>query len=173
MECWYAVQVRTGGEEGVARLCRKLVGHEVMAECFIPKYERKRRYEGAWHTEQEILFPGYLFFVTRDAERLHEELKRVPGMTKILGDGEEFIPLQEEEMERLRSMGNEDHVIEMSEGYIVGDEVVITKGPMMKLKGTIQKIDRHKRLAVVRLGMFGREVDVTMGVEIVRKVQKE
>ncbi len=46
-----------------------------------------------------------------------------------------------------------------------------TGGPLQTLKGTIRKIDRHKRTAVVQMKMMGRLQDVTMGLEIVRKVK--
>ena len=104
-------------------------------------------------------------------EELYYELKGVPELTKILGDGSCFIPLEEEEVSLLIQMGGKEHVAVMSSGYIEGDQVIITSGPLQTLKGTIRKIDRHKRTAVVQMKMMGRLQDVTMGLEIVRKVK--
>lgn len=169
MKYWYAVQVRTGREEVVKELCRRMIGQELLEAVFIPRYERMRRYEGQWHREQRPLFPGYLFLITDEIEPVFESLRQVPELTKILGDGADFIPLYPEETEFLRQIGNEDHVTEMSEGYIAGEQVVITFGPMKDMEGRIKKIDRHKRTATVTVRMFGREQDVTLGVEIVGK----
>ena len=94
----------------------------------------------------------------------------LPILTKILGDGSSFIPLEEEEVSLLIQMGGTEHVAAMSSGYIEGDQVIITSGPLQTLKGIIRKIDRHKRTAVVQMKMMGRLQDVTMGLEIVRKV---
>ena len=85
------------------------------------------------------------------------ELKRIPEFTKILGDGVESIALQEEEKKMLMEIGGQKHLFEMSQGYIVGDMVIITSGPMKKMKGTIIFIDRHKRVAIIQLDMFGRK----------------
>lgn len=169
MENWYAVQVRTGREDVVKELCRRMIGPEILEEVFIPCYERMRRYEGQWHREQRPLFPGYLFLITDEIEPVFESLRQVPELTKILGDGVDFIPLHPEETEFLKKIGNEDHVAEMSVGFIVGDQVVITSGPMKDMEGRIRKIDRHKRVATVSVQMFGREQDVKLGVEIVEK----
>lgn len=169
MEKWYAVQVRTGKEEDTAVLCRKIIDRKLLYECFIPRYERMKRYLGEWHKEQLPLFPGYLFFATGQIDELHQELKQVPELTKILGDGTIPVPLKDEEVGLLRQLGGERHVARMSEGYMAGERVVITSGSLKKIQGNIKKIDRHKRLAVVEVEMFGRQLEVKVGLEIVEK----
>ena len=118
------------------------------------------------------MFPGYVFLVTEQVEELFYALKAVPELTKILGDGSEFIPIEEDEKALLKRLGNEEHVTEMSAGYIAGEQVVILSGPMTGMEGKIKKIDRHKRIAVLEVAMFGRQVDVKTGVEIVERIQK-
>ncbi len=170
MENWYAVQVKTGKEEETAELCRKIVDGNILTESFIPKYERMKRYQGEWHKEQLTMFPGYIFLVTDRVEELFQELKTVPELTKILGTGGEFIPIRDQEKTLLQRLGNEKHVTEMSKGCIVGEQAVILSGPMKGLEGKIRKIDRHKRTAVLEAGMFGRQVDVKVGLEIVERL---
>lgn len=166
----YSVFVRTGREAAVRDTCSRQISRELIKEVFIPHYERMRRYGGKWHREQHPLFPGYLFLITDQVETVFQELKSVPELTKILGAGTDFIPLHPEEVEFLKQIGNENHVTEMSTGFIVGDKVTVTSGPMKNIEGSIKKIDRHKRIAVVTIPMFGREQDVTMGLEIVEKI---
>ena len=93
MENWYAVQVRAGREEAVLQLSKKIIDESALKECFIPYYERMKRFQGEWHKEQYILFPGYIFLVTEQVDVLFWELKKVPGLTRILGDGMEFVPI--------------------------------------------------------------------------------
>ena len=169
MESWYAVQVRTGREEAVLQLSKKMIDESVLKECFIPYYERMKRFQGEWHKEQYILFPGYIFLVTEQLDVLFWELKKVPGLTRILGDGMEFVPIKEDEKVFLQKMGGSSHLAEMSKGIIEGDKVIITSGPLSKFKGEITYIDRHKRLAVIRIEMFGRWMDVKIGLEIVHR----
>lgn len=170
MSEWYAVQVTTGREEETACMCRRVISPRTLQECFIPKGERMRRYEGAWHIEKKILFPGYLFFITDAVEQLYFELKHIPELTRILGDGTSFIPLEQDEVSLLLKIGGEEHTASMSSGYIEGDKIIITEGPLKNLEGTIKKIDRHKRTAAVQIKMMGQLKNVTMGVEIVRKI---
>lgn len=82
----------------------------------------------------------------------------------------EFIPLKKEEVEFLTAIGSEEHLTGMSKGYIAGDRIIITEGPMKEMAGQIRFIDRHKRLAVVQMEMFGRKMDIRLGLEIVKKI---
>ena len=169
MENWYAVQVRTGKEQETVDLCRKIVESDILIESFIPRYERMKRYQGKWHKEQLPMFPGYIFLVTERVEELFYRLKEVPELTKILGDGREFIPIKDEERDLLQRLGNEKHVTEMSKGYFVGDQAVIKSGPLKNMVGLIKFIDRHKRLAIIELEMFGRKINTKLGIDIVKK----
>ena len=169
---WYAVQVRAGKEHIVAELCRKQIGNDILKECFVPMYERKRRYEGMWHKEELRLFPGYIFMVTEQIHELFKNLKEIPELTKILGVGNEFVPLKDSEVKFLRETGGDKYLLKVSEGYITGKQVIITSGPMTKLVGEIKFIDRHKRMAIIQTEMFGRIMDIRLGLEIVTKVEK-
>ncbi len=170
MENWYAVQVMTGKEDGTCVACKRVLDPEMLKDCFTPKCERMKRYHGEWHKEERPMFPGYIFFVTNNIEELHFEQKRLPQLTKILGIGAEFIPLAEKEVEMLTKIEDEHHLVKMSEGYIEGDQIVITSGPMQDMGGKIKKIDRHKRIATIEMEMFGRKMDVVMGLEVVKKI---
>ena len=167
---WYAVQVRTGSEYITAQLCKSMINQNVLTDCFIPRYERMRRYQAQWHLEYRIMFPGYIFLMTDRVCALYEELRYIPRLTKILGNGMEFIPLKKEEVEFLTAIGSEEHLTGMSKGYIAGDRIIITEGPMKEMAGQIRFIDRHKRLAVVQMEMVGRKMDIRLGLEIVKKI---
>lgn len=166
---WYVVQVLTGTEESIRRKCQIKITKEILRSCFIPYYEEKRRLQGKWIIQKKILFPGYVFVDTDQIEDLFEELKSVDGLTRILGAGQDVIPLSEKEEAFIRKFGGEDHVVAMSEGIIEKSKVVVTSGPLVGMEGFIRKIDRHKRKAWVALTMFGRVQVVQIGLEIVSK----
>ena len=147
---WYVIQVRTGKEEEIQLQCEKVIREEVLERCFIPRYEQMKRYQGKWHKEKKILFPGYVFLVSEDEEHLHFELKKVIGLTKLIGTGDEI-------------------VVGVSKGMIVDDKVIIQTGPLKGNEGLIKKIDRHKRKAWLELELFGRTVETQVGLEIVEK----
>lgn len=166
---WYVIRVRTGTEESVQKQCEKLIDSYALERCFIPYQERMKRYQGQWHKEKQPLFPGYIFAVSQDVNILFEELKRVTGLTKLLGIGNEFVPLTLEEMEFLMRIGSEEQIVTVSKGLILNDQVIIQEGPLKGMESTICKIDRHKRRAWLDLFMFGRKLSVEVGIEILEK----
>lgn len=166
---WYVIQVRTGTEEDIKLQCERRIPSEIMERCYIPYYERKRRYRGAWHMEQSILFPGYVFVISDALEKLFLGLKSVMGLTKLIGTGQEIIPLTEQEVLLIQRLGNDDGLVELSWGIIQGDRTIITSGPLKGLEGCIRRIDRHKRIAKIELELMGRIVETQVGLEILEK----
>ena len=167
---WYVVQVRSGTEHNIRIQCNKKIPDTIMERCFIPYYEEKKKQNGSWNTLQKILFPGYICMITEDVEKLFFHLKTIEGMTKLIGTGNDIIPLTEEEIIFLQRLGGEEQIVSMSEGIIEGTQVTIISGPLKGMEGLIQKIDRHKRKAWLDLELFGRMQQVEVGLEITRKV---
>lgn len=172
---WYVVQVVGGRERRALDQVRGVCDPATFKQCFLPQYEVKKRYGGVWQMRREILFPGYVFVETKTPEAFRVELGRVCAATKLLTggtvDGERrFIPLTDAERVLISSfIGDDDHVMKMSEGIIEGDEIMILRGPLMNHVGLVRKIDRHKRLAYLEMDMCGRKVGVRAGLEIIRK----
>lgn len=166
---WYVVQVRVGAEENMKLQCQKKISESILERCFIPYYEEKKRIQGEWKIQQKILFPGYIFVITEDIESLYKQLKCVIGMTKLLGTGEEIVPLAEDEIRFMQNFGGEEQVVKMSEGVIEQSEVKILSGPLQGKEGFIKKIDRHKRKAWLEMEMFGRLQTIQVGLEVIAK----
>lgn len=147
---WYVAQVQAGRESSTLEMCRRLVPPSVMEDCFMPEYEVMWKIRGEWRLVKRLLFPGYLFFVTDDPEALNRELSRVPMPIRLLGNEENsFFPLTGKERDWFLSFMDGNHTVRMSEGYISGDKITVTRGPLMGFEGDIRKIDRHKRRAYI------------------------
>ncbi|WP_225748964.1 antiterminator LoaP [Paraeggerthella sp. Marseille-Q4926] len=167
---WYVAQVQAGRESSTLEMCKKLVRPSAMEDCFMPEYEVLWKIRGEWRLVKRLLFPGYLFFVTGDVNELHKDLLGVPMPIKLLGNEENsFFPLTDKERDWFLSFMDGAHVVRMSEGYIAGDKITVTRGPLMGFEGDIRKIDRHKRRAYIDVTLFGRTVPASVGLEIVRK----
>ena len=163
---WYVMQVRTGTEENIRCQCQRLISSDILKRCFIPYYQQKKRFQGKWHIQERILFPGYVFLIAENLEQLAE---KETGQ-KNLRSGDEIIPLSQEEVELLLKLGKEEQLVAMSTGIIENDQVRILTGPLQGMEGYIRKINRHKRKAWVSIEMFGRSVDMEVGLEIIKKV---
>lgn len=166
---WYVMQVRTGTEENIRCQCQRLINSNVLERCFIPYYQQKKRFQGEWHIQERILFPGYVFLIAENPEKLVNELRKVIGLTKLIGTGDEIIPLVQEEIDLLMKIGTDKQLVEMSSGIIENDRVQILADPLMGMEGNIRRIDRHKRMAYMEIEMFGRTVEMKVGLEIIRK----
>ncbi len=166
---WYVIQVRTGTEEIIRQQCEKNIDKNILERCFIPYFEEQRHIRGEWITLRKILFPGYLFVITEKLEEVYKGLKGIIGFTRLLGTGQEIVPLTEKEIGILQKFGGREQVVVMSEGLIEKTYVTVTRGPLMGMEGYIKKIDRHKRKAWLELKLFGREQMIQVGLEIVSK----
>lgn len=163
---WYVVWVRTGQEEKVLQMCRKVL----QDHCFLPRYERARKQDGRWIEVERLLFPGYIFFDSDNAEELVDGLRKIPEFTKVLGYGGRPIALYPHEVAFLQKYTDEDRVMRMSRGFLEGDKLVVTEGPLKYYKGKVVHIDRHKRVVTLEVEFFGRTLRVEVGVEVVMKV---
>lgn len=166
---WYVIQVRSGTEETIRQQCLNRIPGGILQHCFIPHYEIQRKIRGRWEIRQKILFPGYVFAVTEDLEALYKSLKKVIGMTKLIGTGREIVPLTEAEQQFLLEFGGEEQLVELSEGVIEHSVIRVTSGPLQGKEGYIRRIDRHKRKAWLELELFGEKRLVEAGLEIVSK----
>ena len=166
----YVVQV-AGGQEAKAVEMIAGVAQGIVQDCFAPRREVMRRIDGAWQRKCEKLFPGYVFVQTDDPVEVQRLFRVVPTFTRMLGSaGDTFLPLTPDEVTWINIHTNaETHVVEMSEGIIDGDRVVVTSGPLKGHEASITRIDRHKRLAWVDMDMFGRHKTIRVGLEIVSK----
>lgn len=170
MENWYVIQVRSGLEEKTRKSCELLISREVLSYCFIPYVSRMKKIKTRWIKQEEILFKGYVFLISDNVKDLYQELKKVPELTKLLGKQDEDIyPLKIHEIEFLKTFGNDSHIIDMSIGYIEGDSIIVTSGPLQGKEGLIRKIDRHKRIAYLDLDFFGKITTAKVGLEIISK----
>lgn len=83
--------------------------------------------------------------------------------------GSGIVSLKEDETELLKNLGVGETPVEMSTGVIVNGSVMITEEPLAGLETCIRKIDRHKRKAWLEIGMFGRTIQIMVGLEITEK----
>ncbi len=173
------VQTITGKEDLLTTYLEKIGSiRDIVRDTFFPRRQIKKRFHGQWNTVTEKLFPGYLFIETKDSTKLFFEMKRIPMLSRILGDPEaSFITLNPEEEEFVRRIGRKrgDHCIgistvqiETDTPYKKGDKVTVISGDLMDFQGEVVGYDLHKRKAMIQTGMFGGTV-IHVGIELLAK----
>ncbi len=166
---WYVMQVMSGDEKKTIQMCQCIVEEEYIEEIFTPEIERMKRFRGEWHKVKKMMFPGYVFVSTDRELDLYENLRVVPALTKILKTGDAITPVSAKEEAFIKRLIGKDKVAEISVGYIEGDKLIVSEGPLMGMEALVKKIDRHKRIAVLQVEMFGSATEVTMGLEVLSK----
>ena len=175
---WYVIQTVTGKEEELLLQLNALSGREGFYDCFIIRAEWLKRLGGKWETQVRPLFPGYVFVETGRPEELFLKLKETPAYTRLLGNGRyEFTAVEEDEEDFLKTIcrvGQEDsgslgfgkrwlvrlstaRPLESGEGWQI-------RGPLRAFEKQIERINLHKRYAVVRVSMGRREQTVLFGL---------
>ena len=168
---WYVIQTVNGKEETVKAWIEGAVSKASYDECIIVYYEYKKKYLGKWHLEQRKMFPGYIFIVTDTPEALKPELRKVKEFTRLLGYDGEIVPVSEEEETFIKTLIQDDEVVDMSYGIQAGDRIEVKEGPLSGMEYLIKKVDRHKRKAYIEMEFLGETRTVEIGLEIVEKKQ--
>ena len=86
----------------------------------------------------------------------------------LFRSGKEIVPITAQEEKFLVKIGGDDLVVGMSKGIIEQKQIKIMSGPLRNMEGSIRRIDRHKRLAWVSVKMFGREMEIPLGLEVLQ-----
>lgn len=178
---WYVLFVKSNTENRViADITRAFVARDTnyQLEAFFFKTEKYYRSKKAKMLAQKYskrpLFPGYVFLETNMPANdflgeFSNYIRDAADIIKILKSGEDNIALPIEERRKLEFLYRGKRCLEHSVGYIIGDNVVITAGPLIGREGLIKHINRHNRDALIEIDMFGRKLSVKVALEIVSK----
>lgn len=167
---WYVVQVQTGRERAMCELIERVAPKGLVRECFTPRYQTQKKFQGEWLEVERLLLPGYVIVDTAKPELLMQTLRRIPDFTRLLTMGETFAPLEERDVEWIGTFTQKGRrTIPMSMGVMEGDRVVVTEGPLVGREALIKRVNRHRSLAILELQICGRTVTIKVGLGIVGK----
>lgn len=153
---WYLLKCPKGNEKDCIERCQKLAEAESLQEIVCFQYQRMMRYGGRWHMERRALLPGCIFL--SGAEKM-----------VLKNRDREDLSLSPCEIPYLKMLCSDDGLIDMSRGIIRNGTAVVTEGPLKGREQLIKRIDRHKRTAKINVPLEGKNVEVTVGLEIYRK----
>ncbi len=171
---WYVIQTLKGQENKTANEVISYVA-ESDENVFVFENELEYKDNGEWVKELKPFFTGYIFVemdITK-AEDFDFRLRRTIHPLKLMGVDGNITPIEPEEEEYLTRLGGEDHIIRHSVGLRMGDMVQITSGSFEGWTGEIRKLNRHKRRATIAVPMMGQEVEVNIGLEIIKNVTSD
>jgi len=138
---WFAVHVRSRYENVVAR-CLKAKGYE----CFLPTYRSRRRWSDRVRELELPLFPGYFFCRFHLEDRL--PILKTPSLISIVGIAQNPVPVDEAEIEAVRTLVNSDLRHQPCPYVGIGQKVRIEYGALWGLEGVLQSFKGRHRIVV-------------------------
>lgn len=169
---WYVLFVMGGKEK---QICDFLNQECKDWKVFIPSIEIIHTKQGKEHIVEKVMFPSYLFIESEMKQKEFQDIlksakQKKTGIIKELKFDEETPALRDYERDYLEGLLNDQYKVKPSTGYIEHDKVMITDGPLKGYESHITRIDRHKKKAVLSLDLLHKEVNVTVSLEIIKKI---
>ena len=131
-------------------------------ESFLPTYETVRVWKNRQRRKITLpLFPTYIFVRISRAER--GRVLGCPGVLQIVGNNREPVPLQDAEMEALRSESCRRR-FEPFQELVIGEKVRIRSGVMMGLQGTLVRRNGNHRF-VLTIEMINQHAAIEVDAE--------
>jgi len=161
---WYVIHTKPGNE---CRAENNLTGQEI--ETLLPLFESHRYFQGKMVPKIKPLFPNYLF-AKLDIDVHYYKVKWTRGVSKILGIGNEPIPVSERVIQTIKERMGRDNFIKLEEEWREGDAIQITSGPLKDLVGIFQKKMSDNGRVRILLNLIGVDVPVQISQWQLRKV---
>ena len=158
MKKWYVLQVRTGAEDDTITYIRRKG-----IDAYTPKEERLIRSAGEWRRKVYILMPGYVFVRIDYSDALYYVIRHIPGVLRVLQSGGIPSPLPPDEAAYISYLGRcilrPSTVIRMPD-----NSAQVVDGILGDMLAGVQRIDWHRRRALVRLTILGTPRTIELSI---------
>lgn len=159
---WFALQVRMRNEVSVAN---QLEGKGY--ELFLPLHKVRRKWSDRVKEIESALFPGYLFCRFDPQDRL--PILKTPGVAQIVGYSHVPVPVDEQEIESIRTVIASGMPSFPCAYLQVGSRVRIDAGALRGLEGILTEVKGKRRL-VLAVTLLQRSVAVEIDSDAVSPV---
>ena len=132
--------------------------------------------KGGRTTERKAaIFPGYLFLAADTVTpEDYARLRRGPGFQRFLESNTKIRPLSNDDERMILHFLSFGSVVSVSRvRFDRNDRIVVVDGPLMGLEGRIEKVDRRKGRARVRLDLYKDSFSVDFGFEVLSRQAAE
>ena len=117
---------------------------------------------GSFNLKRKPLYPGYVF-VQCNREVLNALHSNKPaGYYGPVRLGEEIVPVQNEEIDKIRELGDRNGNVGVSYGVLEGDRVKITSGPLKDREGYVVKLSKRKHRATILIPMGEKKIKLEL-----------
>ena len=161
---WYVIHTKPGDE---SRVKTNLQNQEI--ETFLPLLETYQYFGGNMVQKIKPLFTNYLF-ARLDLDLHYYNVKWTRGVNRILGSGNEPVPISEKVIQAIKERSGKDDLVKVEDGLEDGDVIQVTSGPLKSLRGIFQKMISSKGRVKILLSLIGVDVPVQISKWQIKKV---
>ncbi|MDR2477496.1 MAG: antiterminator LoaP [Treponema sp.] len=167
---YYAIQVKTRGEDKFIRLFKALHPN-ISLPLYFPKRHIDIRRRGIIRQSTAAVFPGYVF-IEADADAIvaHQwDFRRTDGFYRFLKSNQNIQPLANRDLELvLHFIKKAGPVAGVSRVYFNEDaRIVVIEGPLVGLEGRIIKVDKRKKRAKIKLDLYDDSFSIDLAFEVI------
>jgi transcriptional antiterminator NusG len=167
---YYAIQVKTRGEEKFMRLFKALNPSAEFSMHF-PQRRIDIRRRGAIRQSTAPVFPGYIFIEAEQEEIVagQWEFRRTDGFYRFLKSNRNITPLANRDLELvLHFIKKTGPIAGISRVYFNENaRIVVVEGPLMGLEGRIIKVDKRKKRAKIKLNLYDDSFAIDLAFEVI------
>jgi transcriptional antiterminator NusG len=170
---YYALQVKTNGEEKFIRLFKSQNPGTAFTFHF-PKRIIDERKGGKVKSVKKPVYPGgYVFLETTSDENIHQFLplfRETEGFFQFLKSNRNITPLVKNDLEQVLHFLKLGPVIGKSKvTFDENSRIIILEGPLLGLEGRIIKVDRRKKKVKIRLNLCNYSHSIDLAFEAVER----
>lgn len=166
---WYVVHTYSGYENKVKANLEKAIHNrgfeDIILEVKVPMEETIEVKNGKKKHVMKKMYPGYVMVKMILDDETWYVVRNTRGVTGFVGPGSKPIPLTDKEV---RAMGVENIPIKLS--VEVGENVMVTSGPLESFVGVIKEVNPEKQKVKVVVSMFGRDTLVDLDFVQIKRI---
>ncbi|MDR0495389.1 MAG: antiterminator LoaP [Treponema sp.] len=166
---YYAVQVKTRGEEKFIRLFNALHPGKSFSMHF-PQRRVDIRRKGLVRQTMAPVFPGYIFVESEREDILARqwEFRRTDGFYRFLKSNQNISPLADRDLELVLHFIKKGPIAGVSRVFFNEDDrIVVVDGPLIGLEGRIIKVDKRKKRAKIKLNLYNDSFAIDLAFELI------
>ena len=172
---WYIVHTYSGFEakvkESLAQRVEVMGMEKYIGEVLIPTEDVVEIKDGKKVRSTRKFFPGYVLVNMEMTNEAWHVVKNTPKVTGFIGTGNQPIPLEESEVNRII---NQVHVASEKPKpkytFDRGDQVRINEGPFSSFNGVVDEVNTDRNTLKVMVTIFGRATPVELDFLQVEKL---
>jgi len=138
-------------------------------ETYLPTHRVWERRTGRRRQVEAPVFPGYLFVRCVLTKEAWLEIKKTMGVVRILGVGDDPMPVPDDEIDSLRQVLSVQPTISGHPRLRRGDPVRVVAGPLRGVLGTLVEVARNRHRLVVSIHLINRSISTNIEASMVER----